>query len=328
MKVYNNFEDMEADLPGHRTAITIGVFDGLHLGHQLLIRRTCEVARHASALSLVITFPDHPLTVLAPPYAPKKLVSNARKHQLIAALGVDLLVDVEFTEAFAAQAPEQFIEDLLLSRCKMAALVCGYDFSFGRGGAGNRALLEELSNRHGFELHFLEPVSEHDVTVKSTMIRDLLLNGYVEKAAQLLSRPYELEGPVVTGRGRGRQIGFPTANIAVPTNYVIPSRSVYLCAAAIDNAPAIHGAMINIGHNPTFGEQSLSIEAHLLNFSDDLRGKTLHLFFLRRLRDERKFPSVDALVTQLQNDRIDSLQLFETTDIKRQLTSIEALLQR
>lgn len=324
MELFESFESLAARLEGQPgTALTIGVFDGLHLGHQALIERTRTAARQAGLSSLVITFQEHPLCVLAPPYCPKRLLARERKHALLKTLGVDLVADVPFTEEFARTPPEEFITRILAGACHARHIVCGYDFSFGRAGAGNTTLLREQGGRLGISVEVVEAVSNHSVHVKSTMIRDQLLSGDVAHASRLLTRPYELTGPVVPGFARGRTLGFPTANLDVPPSRIIPARGVYLCAARVlPGAKPLHGAMVNIGFSPTFGPGRLSVEAHLLHFDGELTGRTLQLHFLARLRDEQKFDGPAALAEQLHRDREHSIRLLESAEIRKLLESI------
>ncbi|MBX7245045.1 MAG: bifunctional riboflavin kinase/FAD synthetase [Candidatus Sumerlaeaceae bacterium] len=317
------------DLPNHleptaRTAVTIGVFDGLHLGHQQLIRRTVALARKRNLKSLVMTFTGHPLELLAPPYCPKKLIYPERKERLIERMGADLYANLAFSSEFAAQSPENFARDVLAGQCRANLVVCGYDFAFGKSGAGKIPLLRELGTRLGFEVQVVNAVAENGIHIKSTMVRDQLLSGHVEDATRMLSRPYELRGNVVPGHARGRQIGFPTANLAVDPAYIIPARGVYACAASIHGTNNLHPAMVNIGNNPTFGENQLSIEAHILDFDGDLTGKMLSLFFLKRLRNEQKFSGVDALVRQLKADRETVNTLWGVKETGNVLTALQA----
>lgn len=323
MKVAAEFGQVAGALgTGGETALTIGVFDGLHLGHQALVREVVRAAKQRSLASLVVTFRDHPLSVLAPPYSPKKLIYPERKEQILRTLGVDILAQIEFTESFSQQTPEDFVHNIVVDACRSRVVVCGYDFSFGRSGSGDTTLLQRLGEKLGFEVTIMEAVTEHAANVKSTTIRDTLYAGRVAEAARLLSRPYELRGTVVSGLGRGRQLGFPTANLDVSPAYVLPGRGVYLCAAHVEGEIGVHGAMVNIGYNPTFGADRLCIEAHLFEVDADLRGKTIWLYFLRRLRDERKFGSVEALCSQLQQDREESLRLLGSGRMRPQLRKL------
>lgn len=303
MQLFDNFAHVRNAL--NETAgsvVTIGVFDGLHRGHQALIDRTTEQAKARGLTSLIITFSEHPLSILAPPYCPKRLLSAPRRRQLFSELGVEMVAEVAFTEGFSNQSPEEFVENLLVPLCKPNLIVCGYDFAFGKAGAGKTTLLTELGAKHGFDVDVMAPVTDGEMFVKSTMIRDLLFGGDVVRAAHMLTRPYELNGVVTTGFGRGRTIGFPTANVLPPSDRVIPARGVYLCVARVSGDPKVYAAVCNIGFNPTFEGHTQTIEAHLLDADVELPGRELSLFFLARLRDEQKFPGVDALVAQLNHD--------------------------
>jgi riboflavin kinase/FMN adenylyltransferase len=305
VQTFADFDQLATALDSQRTALTIGVFDGLHRGHQVLIQEVVRTAQEANLTSLIISFPDHPLSVLAPPYSPKKLIYPDRKREVLQRLGVDYLAEVPFTQRFSTWEPDAFVEQVLMARCQMSALVCGYDFTFGRGGSGSIETLRGLESRLGFSVRVVDAVADKDVFVKSTHIRDLLFNGAVEEAANLLTRPYELRDTVVQGAQRGRTIGYPTANLQITPAYVMPANGVYVCAARVHDAAAgqpAYAAMVNIGHNPTFGAQQLSVEAHLLDFRGELVGRTLELHFIARIREERKFSGVDQLVEQLKRD--------------------------
>jgi riboflavin kinase/FMN adenylyltransferase len=307
------------------TAVTIGVFDGLHRGHRALIGRTVSLARDRGLTPLVITFSDHPLSVLAPPYAPKKLVYPDRKARIIASLGVAGMISVEFTREFAAQPAEVFVEEVLAAACQARVVVCGYDFNFGRGGEGNAHLLQLLGPRHAFETEVFGAITDDGMFIKSTMVRDMLYAGRVEDASRYLERPYELRGRVVQGFGRGAQIGFPTANLKTDTTYVTPARGVYACMARVPALKVMRGAMLNIGYNPTFGLNELSVEVHLLGFEGNLVGETVEIHFLRRLRDEQKFPSVEALIAQLRQDRDQTLQAMESPELAAAISAVRTL---
>lgn len=309
-------------VPFGGSVVTIGVFDGLHRGHLELISRTVARAHTDGLASLVVSFTEHPLRTLAPPYCPRRLLYPDRRRQLLAGAGVDVLAEVEFSEDFSRQAPDRFVEDTLVGLCRMKAIVCGYDFSFGRAGAGSTALLHEMGARFGFAVEVLPPVSDGETFVKSTMIRDLLYSGDVTRAAAMLTRPYELRGVVTDGFGRGRELGFPTANLKADERHLVPARGVYLCAARVAGDPRIRPAMTNIGMNPTFGGSSMSIESHLIDHHDDLLGRDVSLFFLARLRDERKFSGPEALVAQLHDDLRVSRELIAGAAVREQLDAL------
>jgi riboflavin kinase / FMN adenylyltransferase len=328
MRVFDNFAHVsEALSDSAGSVVTIGVFDGIHLGHQALVRRTIGEARSRGLASLLVTFSEHPLAVLAPPYCPKKLIYADRKEQLLSELGVDMMARVDFTEGFSQQTPKDFVENVLVPLCRARMVVCGYDFSFGKGGGGDVALLRGLGQKHGFEVAEMDAVNAEEIVVKSTMIRDLLYGGDIERVTQLLSRPYELRGLVVAGFSRGNQIGFPTANLHAAVDHVAPARGVYFCAVRIAGERTLHAAMTNIGYNPTFGPGRKTIETHILDFSRQIRGQVVQVFFLHRLRDEQKFESLEALVAQLHRDRDESRRLVTTSTIQDQFAQLAALIK-
>jgi riboflavin kinase/FMN adenylyltransferase len=214
-----------------------------------------------------------------------------------------------FTREFAATPAERFIEEVLIGKCRARYLACGHDFSFGQGGRGDVAMLREYATRAGFEVDVLDAVEEGSSIVSSSRVRQALLQGHVEEAASLLTRPYALRGEVVPGEARGRTIGYPTANLKPPLGQLIPAVGVYAVAATIDperadsGEPASRwGGMLNIGYRPTFDGRTLSIEAHLFDFSGELVGRTVEIEFLRRIRDEMKFSGIGALTEQLRRD--------------------------
>ncbi len=315
--IVSTFDELRYALGDRHSCLTIGVFDGVHLGHQALVERTVAAARKQAQVSVVVTFKNHPLAVLAPPYTPRRLVTNARKADLLRNMGVEIVVLLEFTRELASTPPEDFVNDYLVSRGRLHSLICGYDFSFGCQGAGTIELLKTEGSNQGFTVECVSAVSHENRIVKSTHVRDLLFAGHVSEATQLLSRPHEVPGIVGSGMKRGRTIGFPTANLTCPENYQLPAQGVYLCGARIGTNSEILPAMVNIGTSPTFGENQLTVEAHLLDFSGDLHGSPLTLYFIERLRDERKFPGIDALVEQLTKDREQSGSLWKTDAIQK-----------
>lgn len=315
----------EIDRP---SVITVGVFDGLHRGHQALIRRVIERAHAMQALAGVLTFSEHPLSVLAPPFAPKKLLYPDRKRQLLGQAGLDFLVCAAFTKEFARMLPEEFVRHILVKQARVAAVVCGEDFRFGAEGLGTVAFLQRYGRELGFEVDVVPPVVHAGMFVRSTMIRDLLYTGDVVKAAALLTRPHELRGLVVRGQGRGRSLGFPTANLEVSPAYVVPARGVYLCSAFLPAHEQLLPALVNIGFNPTFGSERLSIEAHLLDFDGELVGNDLYLFFLAHLRDEKRFANAEELVAQIAKDRERGLALYARPPISEYVDTVRVLVNQ
>lgn len=292
--------------PGQETVITIGAYDGLHLGHQTVIQ---EVRRRAAACgcrSAVVTFDRHPAVVVRPESAPKLLTDHDQRLELLEATGIDAAVVLPFDEAQSQESPLSFIERVLVKCLATKLIVVGSDFHFGRNREGNVGLLRELGSTYGFEVAPLVLVPRADGVdepVSSTAIRRALAGGNVEMAASMLTRPFEARGYVVTGDQRGRLLGFPTANVEVPNRVCLPADGVY---AGWYERPdgVVHPCAINLGRRPTFYEHADSslLEAHLLDFQGDLYGEPAKIRFTNFLRSERKFDGIDALVAQLQTD--------------------------
>lgn len=288
-------------------AVTIGNFDGVHLGHRRLVEHAARHARATGGKVAVLTFWPHPARVLAPALAPAQIASRARRRELLEEAGVDVLVEQPFDRAFASVPPETF-ESLLLDKAKVKALVIGYDFSYGRNRTGNVATLRAACEARGVPVEVVEAVKVGGLVVSSSKVREFVLAGNVEAAASLLGRPFEVEGPVIRGAGRGRQIGVPTANIQADAD-LLPAIGVYAVTVRLPDGTTCAGAC-NVGLNPTFQPDSsagpsaneISVEVHLIDRSADLYGQRLRLGFVSRLRAERKFPGVDALVAQIRSD--------------------------
>lgn len=302
VELITNIERIHPSGPeGH--CISIGMFDGVHLGHQMLMTRARERAQALGARSMVLTFTDHPLRLLAPPYAPRALTDAEEKAELIRRQGVDALVMIEFTAEFAAISAEAFIEELLVKRCQARYVVCGPDFRFGHGGAGDTRLLADAARRHGFELEVLETRKHRQTPIKSTRIRQCLLEGRPEEAARLLGRPYTLSGQVVPGDQRGRTLGVPTANIEPPAGRLAPANGVYAVRVKVDDQ--WYGGMMNIGVRPTFGGETRTFEVHLFEYDGNLYAKRLTIAFHSLIRLERAFRSAEELVEQIRRDELE-----------------------
>ncbi|MCA9771929.1 MAG: bifunctional riboflavin kinase/FAD synthetase [Myxococcales bacterium] len=283
-----------------RSVVTIGNFDGVHLGHQRIFHRLIERARALDATSVAYTFDPHPLKILNPEAAPKILTPLDKKAKLIAQLGVDVLVCERFTEEFAAQSPEDFVREVLVERLRARHVFVGYDYRFGKGRAGNIDLLRDLGERWGFAVDVTEAYSVDGEIVGSTLIRRLVSEGRVREAARFLGRTFFFRGRVVHGKERGKKMGIPTANLVTETE-VLPSNGVYAVYVDLDGR-RYHGAM-NVGVNPTFGDAAgRQLEVFVLNYEGDLYGKSLRVHFVERIREERKFPNPEALVAQIRRD--------------------------
>jgi riboflavin kinase/FMN adenylyltransferase len=272
--------------------VAVGVFDGVHLGHRQVI----------SGCDTVLTFDPHPTSVIAPAAAPRLLTTLERKAELVADLGVEEMVVIPFDRSFAAQSPQDFIDHILLERLGAQFVSVGENFRFGHRAAGDPALLAADGR---FDVRVLELLEIDGEIVSSSHIRGLVLGGAVEYAGHLLGAPFAMSGPVVHGDQRGRDLGFPTANIVPSDGYVTPGHGVYACLAA--GRPAA----VNVGVRPQFetGRHEL-VEAYLLDFEGDLYGEPLQIEFRKRLRGERRFPSVDDLVEQMHRDIVDVRAFF------------------
>ena len=301
MEVELEFLASQSRLPA--TVVGIGVFDGVHLAHQRLIGHVVTLARELGLPSCVLTFEPHPQEVLTGRLLPR-LASLDERLERIGALGVDHVKVVRFSRPFSQLSPEAFVHDVLVGRLGARGVVVGFNFTFGRGGLGTARTLTELGARSGFTAHTVDSVAVGGTTVSSSAIRQALDSGQVEEAARLLGRPYAVAGVVTTGAGRGRTIGFPTANLAPePASLKMPSNGVYAAEATPAGAGAFP-ALINIGTRPTFDGESRTVvpEIYLHGFSGDLVGRGLSVTFLERLRDEKKFSSVESLVAQIRAD--------------------------
>ena len=282
-----------------KPVLALGNFDGVHLGHQNIFRHVVSKAEEIGGTPMAFTFDCHPLKVLAPEKAPLALTTNAQKSDLIGALGIRVGLWIPFTEKFACQKPLAFIRDVLKERIGIHELVVGYDFRFGHCRTGNAALLQQQAAAHDYEVTVIPPVKLGDIVVSSTTIRALLQEGRVEEAARLLGRDYVLSGSVVEGFQRGATLGFPTANVQSDQE-IVPREGVY--AVSVEWKGQHIPGVANVGHNPTFGNESLSVEVHLLDFEGDLYGARLDVAFVSRIREERKFGSIDELKAQIASD--------------------------
>lgn len=286
---------------GRKVCLAIGFFDGVHLGHQQIIRQTIADARQHGALSLVVTFDRHPSTVVAPNRVPPLIYSLPQKLRVIESLGAEALLLIHFDKAFSEQTGEAFIRGLARDLGQIQSLCVGSNFTFGHKRGGNVALLRTLGSELRFTVHGMAAVSLDGKIVSSTRIRDTIRAGDLDAASQMLGRAYSLSGIVERGDQLGKKIGFPTANLDVD-GLVLPPNGVYIVHAAVDGKT--HRAVVNIGLRPTVQNPApqLRVEVHLLDFDGDLYDKEMEITFLEKLRDEQKFPSLDALREQIAHD--------------------------
>jgi riboflavin kinase/FMN adenylyltransferase len=281
------------------SAVALGAFDGIHLGHRAILGTAVALARQGKIRALACTFDRHPMEVLQPDRAPMPITTLEERLELIAGTGIDTTVVIPFTPAVASVEAKAFVQDVLIATLQAREIVVGFNHRFGRGARGDAQLLESLAAPLGFRAHIVPALLVDGVAVSSSEIRAALQRGDLPKAERLLGRPYSIRGEVVRGAGRGRTLGFPTANVKTDRPLGLPV-GVYVCRLLVGARQ--HQAVVNVGYRPTFGETDLSVEAHVLDFAGDLYDQRVTLTFLRRLREERKFPSVDALKEQIALD--------------------------
>ena len=301
--------------------LTLGVFDGLHLGHQLIMRTVVERARILGAVPTVITFDPHPRAVLHPESAPPLLQTFDQKIEAFGVLGIEQSIVVRFNRAFAQIEAEDFLRDVVRDRLHALEVYLGRGFAFGRNREGNIGLLRKVSERLGFRADEVPEVRLRGQRISSSRVREMLAAGSVNLARRMLGRPYGVEGRVVRGEQRGRSLGFPTANLR-PQNRVIPRGGVYVTATLIEGA--WRRSVTNVGTRPTFKDEASepSIETYVMGWEGDLYGDVVRVRFLHRLRDERKFASIEELKDQIARDRDRAARYFERSGVRRSLAIV------
>ena len=298
MEIYTSLEAIPRPFAG--ACVTIGNFDGVHLGHQWLFAEVASRAYRSGGVSVAITFDPHPLQILRP--GGIRLISSLdQKKELIALAGIDILVIIPFTPAFAATPAEVFVDEILLKTIGMGDLVVGYDYAFGKGRSGDTDFLKQQGAVKGFPVTVIEAHYEGGMLVSSTKIRELIAVGDVRAARAFLGRSYQIRGRVQAGKRRGgKEVGFPTANLALSAEDLVPRHGVYVCQVICDGQ--CYGGVMNVGSNPTFGEDVLVAETHIFDFDRDIYDQPIKVNMLDFLRDEKKFPSVGALSAQIAHD--------------------------
>jgi riboflavin kinase/FMN adenylyltransferase len=282
------------------SVVTLGVFDGIHRGHAVVIGRAVRAARDHDALAVAVTFEPHPTVVLSPSNVPPLITTPERKADLIGALGVDVLAVMRFDRAFASWPAERFARRILADDLRAIRVVVGENFTFGHRALGTPAVLTELGGRLGFGADAVPLVELRGRTISSSSIRDAVAAGELAWPSEALGRPFAVDGRIVAGAGRGAGMGYPTANLDVASGMLLPGRGIY--AGRLRLGRRSYGAAISVGTNPTFGVEPLHVEAFLLDFDGDLRGRDVSVEFVERLRDEERFDAVDALVRRMDED--------------------------
>ena len=308
------------DLPGNwgRCVATIGVFDGVHRGHQALIGRAVELAAQRGLPSVLVTFDPHPAEVVRPGSHPAQLTTLRRKAELVEQLGIDTFCVLPFTSEFSKLPPDEFVHEALVERLHVASVVVGANFTFGYHAVGDVELLRTLGHRFGFvteDTRLLtvpgNDVPDDSVTFSSTYIRACIDAGDVVAAAAALGRPHRLEGIVVRGDGRGKELGFPTANLSTPRYAAVPADGIY--AGWFIHQGERRQAAVSVGTNPTFSGRERRVEAFVLDIDQDLYGQRVAVDFVARLRDMEKFESVEALVSRVRDDVVRTREVLDGT---------------
>ncbi|MCC6442354.1 MAG: bifunctional riboflavin kinase/FAD synthetase [Armatimonadetes bacterium] len=300
MRVFRRLEEIDPP-PEVGSVVSIGVFDGVHLGHQKVIGECRRSAAELEAESFIVTFDRHPLETIAPERAPLRIATLEDRLDWIAETGADAVLVLPFDRRTADMTAESFLEDVLCRRLAMRRIVAGTRFHFGKDRRGDLDYLEARRAGLGFDVLSVAPLLEDGLPVSSTRIRALLAEGQIEEADRLLTRPFRLHGTVARGRQLGRTIGFPTANLAALPRQALPGRGVYVTETLARGQK--RRSVTNVGYRPTVSdERILTVETHIAGFQDMLYDEAITLFFLRRLRDERKFSSLEALISQLRED--------------------------
>jgi riboflavin kinase / FMN adenylyltransferase len=307
MVIYHNLNQIPQ--PFNHPVITIGNFDGVHLGHQTLFHTVKDRSRALGGQSVVITFDPHPIKLMRPDKQLPQLTTTEQKIKLLSSLDLDVLIVHPFSPEFGALPAREFIQTYLVQRLGTQEVVIGHDYRFGRNREGNIALLQALGAEFGFPVHVVDAIQINGTVVSSTLIRNLIQDGQVLAAQDFLGRPYEITGQVVAGHGRGaRLLGFPTANISIDNGLLVPMAGIYAVRGEMQGR--IYPGVANIGTCPTFDNQELSLEVYLLDFDRDIYGERLAVKFVERLRDEQRFADVPALVNQIKKDVAAARQIF------------------
>ncbi len=311
MDIHTSLTRITAPFP--YACVTIGNFDGVHLGHQQLFDAVRRLARQHQGTAVAITFDPHPLQVVCPERAIKLISTYEQKVELIAQSGVDQLLVLPFTREFAAMAAESFVDEVLIKTLGVRELVVGYDYAFGKGRRGDTDFLKAQGREKGFTVRVIEAYSVDEMVVSSSKVRELVAAGRMEEVTKLLGRFYQLRGVVQVGKRRGGSIlGFPTANLSLNENDLCPRHGVYVTQVVYDGK--CYGGVLNIGYNPTFAEGRLSAETHIFDFNQDIYGKPIKINLLKYLRGEEKFAGPAELATQIARDAAEAKKVLAAAE--------------
>lgn len=305
MIIYREVDTLKLTKP---TACGLGNFDGVHLGHQILIKELVKQANQKKIDSTIITFEPHPHKLLAPEKADALLMTSKQKEEFIRSLRVDNLIFAPFTPEFAKMHYRDFIEEILIKKCNASIVVVGYDYRFGYRGEGNARILKELCQEKGVDTIIIPPVTYKGHIVSSTIIRTLIKNGDVEKAREYLGHLFSIEGCVVHGQAIGTKLGFPTANISFSPEIILPDFGVY--AVLIKRDKTIYKAIANLGRRPTFNGSNVTLEVHIFDFNENIYGEILEILFVHRIRKEIKYDNPLDLKKQIKKDCVKAKSLL------------------
>jgi len=308
MEIIRELGNLNKSYPN--TVLTIGNFDGVHLGHQKILSMVMKEARARKGTPMVMTFDPHPMKVLAPERDVRLLITFEEKMRLMKSAGIRVLLSIPFTKEFANMLPDHFITEVLANKIRAKAIIIGSQYAFGKNKKGTIDLLRRRGKKYGFTVHAVRHAKIHGHIVSSSSIRTLLMKGAVKEVSLFLGRAYSIEGKVIRGKGRGQKIlHIPTANITTPVE-ISPKEGVY--AVRIGWEGNIFNGVANIGKNPTFGNADVSYEVHIFNFSGNLLGKNLRIYFLDRIRNEQTFPETESLEKRIREDMKQAGEILNT----------------
>jgi riboflavin kinase/FMN adenylyltransferase len=308
LEIIRGLETLDRSYP--RTVLTIGNFDGVHLGHQKILLEVIKKAQLINGTSMAMTFEPHPMKVLAPERELRILTPFEEKAKLIEDLGIDVLLCITFNREFANLLPDEFVENVLVKNIRAKEVIVGSNYVFGKHKKGTIKLLRRRGRKYGFRVRVIRHARHNSDIVSSSKIRSLLSKGAAFDISTFLGRAYSIEGTVIKGKGRGQAIlNIPTANITTPVE-IAPRHGVYAVRIGFNNS--VYDGVANIGRNPTFGNAEVSYEVHLFNFSRDILGKTIRIYFIDRIRDERRFPDPSSLEKQIRSDIESAREILKT----------------